>query len=712
MSLSFRARLRPHPFQHILTSAEAMIRLQQLHHQQRQRQKLYSRRQTFHQRRTKLTKPTHPHRLQPEDGNRFEVDAKDHRIQRSCNNTRWKERLLPHQQPPEGIYQQQEQKQQKQQEQQRQEDGDDEKKKSIYFAPHIVEAERNRSLRVEIPSRSNDGILVPDEPWQLPKKETSIARTPGHCDSTPIKAVIFDRDGTLTDRDAFEALPRSETPVLLRWLKLQGIKIAMVTNTHAFALERSGNPLYFEPLQLDGLFDMVFTFDHFPAKPHSQSVLRCSLIWQIPPENIIVVGDSPDDLDAARFAGMRSFWVYNKFERIKFGKPKADDEHIIDTVRVRYIPTWEGADLKPLFNIIRRCNGFKTFDQHSLQHLLSNVEGEIESIKAIVKNNEGKAVKSVLSIWDRVNKMYASDEGFSVLNTDLSLATWSPCMMRTHPRWASTINKAVGLKKVVLFMEQTCGHRCSMRHIVSDGERYDARECKPYMEVIFRQDRTDAKLQQISPTRQQKQEQKQNKEHARYAAVLASTRYQRWRETVTDFGVNLYVNEDMDDVLRSLHVNPDIHLTGIPPIASHEYHATQVGYATGSSHQQPLPTLFNLNALWCMKAFIERQVPIPFDVLFRYAYIQPVAEEWVSKYVNPLQQEKIVVLVATESAFESACVIWSYLPKTASFSLLVLRTPWQEKNFISKTEQLFLERARPNDSCIVLSSLREVLNVI
>ena len=596
------------------------------------------------------------------------------------------------------------------------------------FSTAAQQAETRRELRLKTAEGSKDGVFAPNQSWLLPAHETNPVRTAGLCNTFPIRAVLFDRDGTLTDADSFEASLRPEVPMLLRWLKRLGIKLAMVTNTHAIALERLGNPTSLAPLMLEDVFDMVFTFEHFPAKPHSQSVLRCSSVWNIPVEHIVMVGDWIDDLEAARCAGMRSLWIYNALQRFKntgANHTSVVDEHVKDAVRVRYLPTWEADSLSELVRVVQCCNRLNVDNAP-----LATDMNEVSLLKRLRDKDNGQEIATLMSVL--------RSEAFQCMDGELQFATWSPCMMRTHPSWSfrlspssfSSTSTSISTNKhvkLVIFMEHTLAHCCPLRHALSDGQPFDAAMCRPYMDVCTRKE-----------NEKHKHEHQQHKENEKRTPTTYHER--RWRQTRTNFQVNVHVNSEMNVVLQKIRAQRHVHVTGIPPIITHEYHATEAAVATFYAPFTGLPSLANLNSLWCMKAFVERSPaqPIPFDVLFRsgQSIDPPMAAQWVeahcrsscsspaatatttaetkeTKEMQTKQQDRVVVLIATEHSFESFLSILTSLPDTTASCLAILRTPWQDKHFIEKiTQHRWRTYARPIDTCIVLSSLKELLHLL
>jgi phosphoglycolate phosphatase len=102
----------------------------------------------------------------------------------------------------------------------------------------------------------------------------------------------------------------------LNALQSAGLRLACVTNKpHAFTvplLERKGLAPYFE---------VVYCGDTFPfRKPDPYPMLQVSTAFNISPEHFVAIGDSENDAQAARAAGMRVLTVpygYNHGQAIQ-----------------------------------------------------------------------------------------------------------------------------------------------------------------------------------------------------------------------------------------------------------------------------------------------------------------------------------------------------------------------------------------------------------
>ena len=110
-------------------------------------------------------------------------------------------------------------------------------------------------------------------------------------------------------------------------LKGAGLRLACVTNKPlAFAL-----PLL-KLKELDGYFDVIYGGDSFPKKkPDPLPLLKACEFFGLPPAQVVAIGDSSNDAEAARAAGCPVLTVpygYNHGEAIH----KTDSDGIVDTL--------------------------------------------------------------------------------------------------------------------------------------------------------------------------------------------------------------------------------------------------------------------------------------------------------------------------------------------------------------------------------------------
>jgi len=117
----------------------------------------------------------------------------------------------------------------------------------------------------------------------------------------------------------------------LKILKAQGYRLAIVTN----------KPFEFiapilEGLQLNGLFDLLLGGDSLPErKPDAQPLLHVCQALNVSVEQCLMVGDSKNDILAAKAANMESIGLtygYNYGEDIGLHQPEAVFDDFADIV--------------------------------------------------------------------------------------------------------------------------------------------------------------------------------------------------------------------------------------------------------------------------------------------------------------------------------------------------------------------------------------------
>ena len=151
--------------------------------------------------------------------------------------------------------------------------------------------------------------------------------------NTKIKAVLFDRDGTLNvdtgylyRTEEFRWMP--EAPEVLKWLCDKGLKVYVITNQSGIArgyftlqdLEKLHNfmnddlakygakieKFYFCPHLRDGIV-AEFALDCDCRKPRPGLVLRCLKENGLRAEECILIGDKERDLECAAAAGVAGY---------------------------------------------------------------------------------------------------------------------------------------------------------------------------------------------------------------------------------------------------------------------------------------------------------------------------------------------------------------------------------------------------------------------
>ncbi|MBN1173310.1 MAG: HAD-IIIA family hydrolase [Micromonosporaceae bacterium] len=139
-----------------------------------------------------------------------------------------------------------------------------------------------------------------------------------------VRAVIFDRDGTLVQNEPYNGDPArvrlvSRAAEALAQLRGAGLKIGLTTNQAGIArglitadqVRAVNNRLG----DLVGPFDTVRVCPHDEGdrclcrKPQPGLILAAAADLGIPPEELVMVGDLGADIGAARAAGARSILV-------------------------------------------------------------------------------------------------------------------------------------------------------------------------------------------------------------------------------------------------------------------------------------------------------------------------------------------------------------------------------------------------------------------
>jgi histidinol-phosphate phosphatase family protein len=143
-------------------------------------------------------------------------------------------------------------------------------------------------------------------------------------DASTLKAVLFDRDGTLVVDVPYNGDPDRVIPVpgaraALERLRAAGVPLAMVTNQSAVArgLATAGQVAAVNQRveELLGPFAAVEVCHHGPddgcrcRKPAPGMILRGAAALGVNPRRCVVIGDIGSDVDAARAAGARPILV-------------------------------------------------------------------------------------------------------------------------------------------------------------------------------------------------------------------------------------------------------------------------------------------------------------------------------------------------------------------------------------------------------------------
>ncbi|RLI00409.1 hypothetical protein DRO38_06520 [Candidatus Bathyarchaeota archaeon] len=117
--------------------------------------------------------------------------------------------------------------------------------------------------------------------------------------------VVSDLIFSVFDKYDFDALSRWKlregAKELLDWLKTRGHFLALVTNVGERAMDEA-----LRKFGLKGYFEVVITRDSgFPMKPRPQGLRYIFEVSGLPTGRVLFIGDSLDDLRAAKAAGLK-----------------------------------------------------------------------------------------------------------------------------------------------------------------------------------------------------------------------------------------------------------------------------------------------------------------------------------------------------------------------------------------------------------------------
>jgi HAD superfamily hydrolase (TIGR01509 family) len=103
--------------------------------------------------------------------------------------------------------------------------------------------------------------------------------------------------------------PFEGIPELLAELRARGVRMGVATSKRRVPLLRQMAPWGWE-----AYFDPIITPDEVThGKPHPETLEKMQAVTGLPPEDILMVGDTPFDLDMARAAGVPSLAVGHGF---------------------------------------------------------------------------------------------------------------------------------------------------------------------------------------------------------------------------------------------------------------------------------------------------------------------------------------------------------------------------------------------------------------
>lgn len=99
----------------------------------------------------------------------------------------------------------------------------------------------------------------------------------------------------------------------LEWLREKGIRTGLATSNSQRVAERV--------LELNGLSSfftsVVGRRPDLPMKPHPAPILKCLEEMRVDPEDSVMVGDSPRDIEAAKSAGVYAIAIPSPFSRLE-----------------------------------------------------------------------------------------------------------------------------------------------------------------------------------------------------------------------------------------------------------------------------------------------------------------------------------------------------------------------------------------------------------
>jgi histidinol-phosphate phosphatase family protein len=147
-----------------------------------------------------------------------------------------------------------------------------------------------------------------------------------------VKAVLFDRDGTLIKDVPYNGDPHRVEPVptaacALKLLRTKGIRTGVITNQSGVARDvitpQQVGQVNVRVEQLLGAFDTWQICPHGPddgcpcRKPEPGMVLAACAALNLSPDEVVVIGDIESDMTAARNAGARSVLVPTAVTRVE-----------------------------------------------------------------------------------------------------------------------------------------------------------------------------------------------------------------------------------------------------------------------------------------------------------------------------------------------------------------------------------------------------------
>lgn len=121
--------------------------------------------------------------------------------------------------------------------------------------------------------------------------------------------------------------------MVLKNLKMAGYRLAILTNKPSRFM-----PHIIEEFGLDDTFELVLGGDCLPKrKPDPMGLHHVCEQWQLEPSQVLMVGDSKNDIEAGKAAGTATLGLtygYNYGEHIGLSQPDAVAEHMAELLEL------------------------------------------------------------------------------------------------------------------------------------------------------------------------------------------------------------------------------------------------------------------------------------------------------------------------------------------------------------------------------------------
>ncbi|KAF8308975.1 haloacid dehalogenase-like hydrolase [Clavulina sp. PMI_390] len=150
-----------------------------------------------------------------------------------------------------------------------------------------------------------DGTLCEPQTWMFRRMRDALGIDKSvdildHIEALPLDRQAAAEEGVRkVEREAMlEMVAQPGLMELMQYLGSQGIKKAICTRNFDGPTQHLMNK-FLNGVEISPIITRTFK----PAKPHPAGILRISDEWGIPPHEMIMVGDSIDDMRAGRSAG-------------------------------------------------------------------------------------------------------------------------------------------------------------------------------------------------------------------------------------------------------------------------------------------------------------------------------------------------------------------------------------------------------------------------